>query len=225
MKQFALGILLFLIISSCSSLTEQKQPMEENKVTVEMTDTLIGKKELSGNTRAIGYFTIIKNDSSDFVPIFRRSKNNDNVWINLQMPYPKGNKTYAESLAELKLILPVAAVDNDFDSLKTISFGRLAESGDLAIQVTKEYLQKFGDKEMIPTSEYSSISTFLLEESTLGRDLNKLLQPYSKSISRIAIEKAHFESKQELYRYSKITTDTKEIPDQILDFMVWISLE
>jgi hypothetical protein len=55
--------------------------------------------------------------------------------------------------------------------------------------------------------------------------LNKLLKPYSKSVSRVGIEKVFFTDKDELLRYNTISGDTTAIPEKILDFMIWINIE
>jgi len=232
MKKLILINLIILAIYSCSSQIGQKQESDNKKLNVESADTLIEKNnitnEIAGSAyrnRATGYFMIVNKDSSDFMPIFSEYKDNGNVGLNLNLPYSKSNMTYYQRLNELELILPVAALDYNFDSLKSISFGRLILSGDLAIQLTKEYREKFGEKELIATADYKEISEFLLAESTLTKDLNKLLKPYSKSVSRVGIEKAFFTKKEELLKYSKISVDTTVIPEKILDFMIWINIK
>lgn len=232
MKKLILINFIILAIYSCSSHTEKKQESDNKKPEVESADTLIGKinitNEIAGSayrTRATGYFLIVNKDSSDFMPIFSESKDNGNIGINLNLHYLKNSKTYHQRLNELELILPVAALEYNFDSLKTMSMGRLILSGNLAITITKEYKDKFGDKEKIPTKDYKEISKFLLAESSLSKDLNELLKPYSKSVSRIDIEKAIFTDKNELLRYSTISRDSTELPEKILDFMTWINFK
>lgn len=223
--------MIIAVFISCSNQTGKKKEAEIKAKTVNSNDTIIGMKditnEIAGSTyrkRATEYFTIVNKDTSDFMPIIGESKDNGRIGINQNLTYSKKNKIYSQRLIELKLILPEAAKEYNFDSLTTMSNGRLILSGDLAIIVTEEYKRKFGNKEKVTTADYKGISDFLLE-STLAKDLNELLKPYSKSVSRISIEKAFFTDKLELLRYSKISRDSTEIPDKILDFVTWIEFK
>ena len=105
-----------------------------------------------------------------FVPIFTESKENKEIGIDIR--YEKKSLTYNKRFIELKRILPQASTDFCFDSLKTIFIGRLILSGDLAIEVTSQYRQVFGENEKI--GDYQKVSQFLLE-SRMMTDLNKLL--------------------------------------------------
>ncbi len=111
-----------------------------------------------------------------------------------------------------------------FDSLSGMSIGRLILTGDLAIAVTEEYRNKFGEKEKITTADYSEISDFLLE-SRLTKDLNELFEPYSKSVEKVSIEKAFFTTRDELVNYSRVSKDTSDIPNKILDCITWIKFK
>ena len=231
MKKIILINLIIAVFYSCSNQTGKKKEAENNAKTIQTKDTIIGKKVISNEIavssyrkRATGYYTIISNDTSEFMPILSESKDNGRIGLNLNLPYSKRNITYSQILDELELILTEAAKDYNFDSLATMSIGRLILSGDLAIIVTEEYKNRFGNKEKISTSDYKEISDFLIA-STLAKDLNDLLKPYSKSVSRIGIEKAFFTDKEELFRYSKISRDSTEIPEKILDFMTWINFK
>lgn len=231
MKRIILINLIILVIYSCSSPTGQKQESENKESKAQSIDTLIGKRNITNDVggssyrkRATGYFTIVNKDTSDFMPIFSEYNVNGEIGINLNLSYLKNARTYFQRLSELELILAEAALEYNFDSLKTMLIGRLILSGDLAISVTKEYKDKFGNKEII-TGGYKEISEFLLAESILAKDLNELLKPYSKSVSRINIEKVFFTDKDELLRYSKISRETTEIPEKILDFMTWVNIK
>ena len=193
------------------------------------TDTIIGSKyikdEIAGSVfrkRAIGYFVIIGKDTSDFTCIFTESKSAVTN-IDLNLPYLKPTMTYRQRLEELKLILPKASKDFNFDSLNYISYGRLVQSGDLAIEITKEYKQKHGTFKNLFTN-YSKFEEFLIT-SKLGRDLETILKPYSISISSVSIEKLFFTTKKDLYWTSKVETDSTEVPDRILDCLTLVQLK
>ena len=135
----------------------------------------------------------------------------------------KASMTYRQRLDELKTILPKAATDYNFDSLTSISFGRLILSGDLAIDITNQYRQKFGTSDKIKIEDYKVVEQFLAT-SKLSSDLNNLFKPYSISVDKVAIEKLFFTTKKELYWASKIETDSINTPDKILDCMTWLKL-
>lgn len=231
MKDLVIMFLTIVVFCSCSNKTEQKQ-VKEIKTGNELNlDTIIGKKnitdEIAGSSywkRATSYFTIVKNDTSGFMPIFSESSNDGRIQINQNLSYTNKNKTYFERINELKLILPEAAKEYNFDYLSSLSIGRLILTGDLAIMITEEYKNRFGENEKIATADYKEISGFLLE-TRLTKDLNELFEPYSKTVARIGVEKVFFTGKEELWNYSDIKRDSSEIPGKVLDLMVWIEFE
>jgi hypothetical protein len=218
--------LLAIILASCSDRQNSSvMTTNENIVTI---DTLIGSKiitdEIAGSAyrkRAIGYFVIIGKDTSEYTCIFAESKNNGNVDIYLNIPYFKAKMPYRQRLEELKIILPTAATNFNFDSLTGINFGRLVLCGDLAIDVTKQYQQKFGTSDKLQS--YETVGQFL-KESKLGSDIEDLFKPYSISIDKVSIEKLFFTTQKDLFWASKIETDSIDIPDKILDCITWITL-
>lgn len=218
--------LLAIILTSCSD--RQNSSVKTTNENIETIDTLVGSKiitdEIAGSAyrkRAKGYFLIIDKDTSDFTCIFSENKDNGNVGIDLNIRYFKATMSYRQRLEELKLILPTAATDFNFDSLTGINFGRLVLSGDLAIDVTKQYQQKFGTSDKLES--YETVGLFL-KESKLGSDLDSLFKPYNISVDKVSIEKHFYASREEIFWGSKIETDSVDIPDRILDCMPWVKL-
>lgn len=121
----------------------------------------------------------------------------------------------------MKSILTRAEKEYNFDSISSISLGRLILNGDLAVDLTNNYYQKFGTNSKLES--YSNVRSFL-KESKLGADMNDLFKPYSISVDDVSIEKLYFTSRKELLLASKIETDTLTIPYKILDCIVWIRL-
>ena len=158
------------------------------------------------------------------MPIFYESKANGKVGIDQHLSYANKTETYHERLKELKLILPEAAREFNFDSLTSMSLGRLFLSGDLAIHVTQAYTHQFGEKKHIITATYDEISAFLLG-SKLGQDYNELFKPYAKVVEGVAVEKVFFTTKENLIHNSKVSMDTTTIPENILDATVWVNLK
>ncbi len=218
--------LLAIILTSCSDRQNSSvKTTNENIVTI---DTLVGSKiitdEIAGSAyrkRAIGYFVIIDKDTSDYTCIFSEYKDKSIVGIDLNILYFKATMPYRQRLEELKIILPTAATDFNFDSLTGINFGRLVLSGDLAIDITKQYQQKFGTSDKLQS--YETVGQFL-KESKLGSDLDNLFRPYSITVDKVSIEKLFYASREEIFWGSKIETDSVNIPDKILDCMTWVKL-
>ncbi|WMJ71715.1 hypothetical protein RCC89_00805 [Cytophagaceae bacterium ABcell3] len=180
--------------------------------------------EVAGSSyleRATEYFVLNKSDTSDFRPVFKEYKENGHVSLFLNIPYAKSNTTHRQRLEELKLILPVAASDYNLDSLSSFLVGRLVQTGDLAIEVTKAYKEEFPTVEAV--KNYQETSAFLTQ-SKLAADINDLLEPYNLKVESVGIEKLFFASKEELLMYSAIETDTADIPEWILDCIVGIKI-
>jgi hypothetical protein len=216
------GLLIFLL-TACSGHRQNGEPQTLNKAKTSGSLN-VGSKiitdEIAGSVfrkRAIGYFVVTDKDTSDFTCIFYESKDGGKVGIDLNIPYLKVTMAYRQRMDELETILPKAAMDFDFDSLTSISFGRLILSGDLAIEVTKQYGQKFGTSDKV--ADYKTVELFL-RESKLGSDLNEIFKPYSISVDNISLEKLFFTTKKEIFWASKIETDSANVPDKILDCMI-----
>lgn len=128
--------------------------------------------------------------------------------------------TYSQRLKELKMILPKAALDFNFDSLTGISYGRLILSGDLAIDVTNQYRQRFGTSDKLQS--YDVVRQFL-KESKLGTDLNTLFKDYSITVDNVYPE-SFFTKREDLYWASMIGTDSSDVPGKILDCMTNVKL-
>lgn len=225
MKILILLSLALLTLSCQEKKNDSDRQLKKN--TISNPDTIIGNRpitnEIAGSayrTRAKGYFIIVKKDTSDFMPIFTESKENKKIGIDIR--YEKKSLTYNQRFDELKRILPQASTDFCFDSLKTIFIGRLILSGDLAIKVTNQYRQAFGENEKI--EDYQKVSQFLLE-SKLTTDLNKLLNTYNISVDKVYPEKIFFTTKKDLCRASKIETDSTSVPEKILDCLIWVGLK
>ena len=193
-----------------------------------MSDTLNAGRtitiELAGSSfrkRAIEYFVVVKNETSHFALVFAESKETGALNIDLNLPYTNKTETWAQRLSEMKLILPTASKEFDFVLLSSLSVGRLILTGDLAIKITEQYKTRFGENKKITTADYGKISEFLLE-TNLATDINELFEPYSITVDKINIEKAFFTTKDELLKNSSLVKDTSEIPDKILDCIIWV---
>ncbi len=219
-----LTVLVAIFLMSCGSKNENTH---SESTTTQKIDTVIGSKaitdELAGSVyrkRATAFFVVINHDTASFWPVFIET-NEGRVSINMRL---QPDYTYQQQLNSLELILPLAAKSYNLDSLSSLSLGRLYTTGDLAIELTKQYIQTFGKKLGVPTSEYGNISSFLLN-SKLATDFDKVFKPYNSVVSKVGVEKVFFTDRDNLYRVSKIATDTSNTHEKILDCMTWINFE
>ncbi|MDW3208421.1 MAG: hypothetical protein R8N23_01040 [Reichenbachiella sp.] len=178
-------------------------------------------EELAGSAyreKATGYLMVLDGDSTLFFPAFTKSKKEGRVNLILGL-HP--SLTYHEQMKHLKTILPYASKDYNFDSLSGVFVGRLVQTGDLAIQVTNEYLNDFGGYTSTATSEYDTIASFLAA-SQLGRDFDQIFAPYDMAVTGTSVEKVFY---TELYESIKIDSALhSQWPEKILDAMVWVRI-
>ncbi len=224
-------ILMSILMSSCFNKKKKNHRETKNGSSLN-TDTIVLSRNISedrmsgGSKRETAYFIVSGADTSDFRIVFSESEEDGKIWMRIpDNDYDIREKTYINRMNEIKKVLPKAKTDYNPDSLNSIYMGRLVSYGDLAIQVTNEYIAKFGKKYKIVDSDYKKIAGFLLE-STLAKDLNQLFEPYSLRVKEIYIEKTFFMSTGGNFpSSSKIKTDHLEIPDEILDCIVSLTLE
>jgi hypothetical protein len=217
--------LLFLTCNQNGKSVSSQTSSEKQTTADTIVESKLMTNDVAGSSylkKAIGYYIIVGNDTSDFMCIFSESKDWGKVGMDLNISYSKITMTYGQRMNELKKILSVAVKDFNFDSLTTIEFGRLVLSGDLAIDITNQYKQKFG--KTVKITDYGIVSKFL-KNSKLASDIDNLFKPYSISVFNVSIEKVFFTIKEDLYQVSKIETDTTKVPDRILDCMTWVRLK
>lgn len=224
----------------CTNVRQTNLDQETEKA-VQVTDTIVGSRaitdELAGGNyrkRAMGYFVIVGKDTSDYTCIFTESKEGGKVGMDLNISYWKLTHTYRERFDELKHILRKVGEDFNLDSLSGVYYGRLMQSGDLAIDVTRQYEEQFGSIRKIknfPVKDYSRVSQFL-KTSKLATDLETLLKEQSLVVEKVHIEKVIIFPGEDLYstrkgvfRLSNIEIDTTQVPEKILDCMLGVELK
>ena len=156
------------------------------------------------------------------MPVFEELKEDNSISLNLTAF--KRRKAYEKLLGELEKILPTAAKSYDLDLLDYIYLGRLMTLGDMAVTITNQYNEAFGEESTIPVADYPKIEQLLLE-SPLASDLNKVLEPYGVSIDNFHIEKVIFITKEQLFEENKVETDSHKVPAHLLDCMIGIKVK
>jgi homoaconitase/3-isopropylmalate dehydratase large subunit len=222
-------ILFLAIILSCQSGKQNSSIVDKAKG-IAKEDTLVvsvpAGPEMAGSAfreRATNYFVVHGRDTSDFRCVFAESNEGGKVRIFMKTPYSDSKTSYRQRMDEMKRILPVAAKEYNFDSLISLSLGRLVETGDLAVKVTREYIGKYGNNYNLRLKDYKPVADFL-KESELGKDLDTLFLPFSVTVKRIVIEKLFFTTREELLRNGTIEYNISAIPYRILDCITWVQL-
>jgi len=238
-----LELILFvsLTLFSCNNTKSS-----ESVCKIDTTDTIVVSKTIpqegTNHLYEKEYFVTIENDTSCFSCVFLEHKKTERISIKFEynnkkylssisdslavaeldfgyrVPYYK--TTYKQQVNELKMILRKSVEDFDLDNLQYMSF-ELLPTGDLAIEVTNQYMKEFGTK---ITNNYKRVGQILLN-SQLGVDLNKILNRYFISIEQVSIEKLHFVTRDKMFNVSIIKTDFGQIPDKILNCVVYIKLK
>jgi hypothetical protein len=186
-------------------------------------DTVVLRAEISNElagatyrTRALSYSIVANNDTSTIGYIFTQSKEAGRVTIHF--PHIDGGKSYREKLSELEKILPYAAKDFRMDSLSSISLGRLVDNGDIAIDITDEFIRKGGRN--ATNAEVSRT----MKDSRLANDFNRIFKPYRLMVREFSTEKCHFTSGY-LLRDATVERETSAIPDRIIDCVTWVAMK
>ncbi|MDR0681997.1 MAG: hypothetical protein LBG15_09160 [Dysgonamonadaceae bacterium] len=234
--------LTFLLSNTCSCSKISVSTSQEKIADT----TVVGKmilSEIGGSSyKEKEYFIVTGKDTSNFSCIFLENKNRGRISIKLdnstnnkkflnsvsdsvaiiQKTYKHSyyKTTYQQQINELNLILQKAAEDFDLSKLQYLSF-ELVYRGDLAIEVTNQYIKEIGTK---VTNNYKRVGQIFLN-SQLGIDLNLILKPHFISIEQISIEKLHFVTRKELYKMGTIETDSAQVPDKILNCFIYLKLK
>lgn len=116
------------------------------------------------------------------------------------------------------MILKKSSEDFDLSKLQHISL-ELLSSGNLAIEVTDQYVKKFGMKSL--TTRYKEVEQ-ILSDSRLYSDINEMFKSYFIVAYQISVEKVYFARKKTFLAESKIDTVTTKIPDYVLDCFIYI---
>lgn len=218
-------ILCGLFFGGCNE--NPKQVTAQDTQRLWQNDTVIGSKvitnELAGSMyrkRAKGYFVIHQGDTSAFTCTFSQAKSNGKISIDMRF---RNDMSYRQQWAEVNKVIPLAMKDFgvNMDSLSTVFISRLITTGDLAIQVSRQYYQRFGDDR---TLSHHKVSSFLMQ-TALVSEWNAMLQPYGVIVDTVSTEKNFFASKQDVFDASRIETDSLQVPGKILDCMIWIKLK
>lgn len=209
-----LTLSLLLLLAGC----KKQKPTESTKEVQSTVGSIVDVILTEAGRKTIGYFIISNGDTSDINFIFSEEKDGKAVFISFSEPEPS-TVTYRQKLEQLKQVLPEAAKDFRIDSLDGALIRFLSSNGDIAIDVTEEFMKLDSSR-----FEYGFIESFL-KDSKLARDMNETFADYSIKVKRFYIEKLHYTSKEDLLWISVIERDTATIPDKVIDCIIRIEFE
>lgn len=213
--KYTFSVIILLLIYSCSHNYDQNssEVIKEEDSLIE--DTIVKKLDTK-------YFAVINNDTSSFmVNVYSNQKNNE-IHISLS---PSKSLSYSQQFNEFKTILSAIAEEYDMKLLKSIYLSRLILHGDLAVKTTKEINIKYGDLKSFLSCGHPEIGVFLKTGTTLGKDLDRLLLPYSKTVNQIHTEMDMYAKRESFKYHNVLLTDTTEIPEIIFDSQITVDIE
>lgn len=216
--------MISLLAFACQQAKESNADSPESSP--EIRDTLVARKvitnEIAGSNyrkRGTSYFLVVRGDTSDNSYIFSEGKDNNKVTLDLKIS--SLSSTYSQRMTELKYLLPEVKKDYTLDSLQSINMGRLVSHGDIAIAVTKQWNEQYGNANQSPGA--SQVGE-LIKSSQLSADWNSLLSPYNLEVKGASPEKIFFAAREQFLTSNKLVTDTTAVPSQILDCMLYLSI-
>jgi hypothetical protein len=222
MKRLAFVTLMTAVLCSCSK-KENIQPMTK------VQDTIVAKIERKDNyyTKIINYHLVIKGDTSKTgMVIFQHKEGNLSAGLGLGKTSRKANeietKPYRLRYLEVKKLMKEAAKDFNMKSLEEIGTGFLIETGDLTIDVSREYFKRYGNPGNISWRQIGPKKREQIEDvlmtSRIARDLNTILAPFGKEIKQVTrAEQLMFVPKTALNYYTTYETDPSQVPEFIMD--------
>lgn len=213
--------LLFLVLFACKEPESQQQssaiPVDTTIVTY--NNIYHGKYDSS---QCVNYTVSIGGRNTGFtcsacqhIGDLHRGK----VDIMLLGQYSKPT-SYGAELRYLQLLLPYIAKHFPMDSLDGITLGNISDHPDLAVSLTKAYVQKFGsiDHPIDP----NTIQAFR-NSSVAATDFSRLLSPYSISVKQVGFDDLTIsKNAAKLLDRNAMASDTAQIPEKVLDGMLYI---
>jgi hypothetical protein len=179
----------------------------ERILSLDITKVVSGAEHIR---KANAYFIVRGKDTSGFRCHFSEWKDSALYFVASFSP----ESSYSQQRKEFVRILAAASSDFNMQSLNTIGIGRLITTGDLDIKITSQfYAIKFNEE----------LNAFLAH-SALADDINAILKTYGLKVDKVVTEKQVYLPQQDVFKYSVIETDPKNIPEEMIDAIVYLKL-
>ena len=228
MKYFSLFIVISLLIG-CGEKEQSKNTStsEEQKTEQVLPSKYVAKEELYGlndtlewHRKQHQYSMVEDGTHSDYKITVNE---NQELEVSISISKYDANLTFGEHIQLLDYMLDSAQKDYDLSKIRWFNLGGLGNTGDVAIESTKIYIEEYGSSQ-ISTKDYKNICNSIIKTPQI-QALNNVFNKYGDTIKRASIEKAGFWSSESSFSYGKgckVETDSSEVPEKIITGMVGI---
>lgn len=195
-KYIKLTFLLTITLGLISCIQETKSNNQAAKNPDNIQDTIIVKQKHILNrsyedgfiSKSYSYYWIAGKDTLDFVVNAREYVEDSTLHISIHHKKPILSTT---TLTKIDECLPLIKNDFYLSKLNSVYFREPIYYFDLAKELSTEYEQQFGQKNI----SYEKLNQFLLN-SNLNKQLDNFVNPLEKKIKRYTIEKFHLTDKK-----------------------------
>lgn len=211
------SIIVILTLLSCREAANSNTLQASNNSKA-IQDTVIVKHKNDLNksyevgflSKSYSYSWVIGYDTLDFRLIATEHEKDSSLHLHIIHKQPI---LFSTALKRISDCLKVIKDDFYISNLSSLSLEPLIFYADLSSELSNEYEQAFGRKNI----SYQRLNQFLSETNFNSR-LNSFLNPFSKTVSHYGIEKFHLLHKENYSHYLK-DTDLTEYPDFTLHGM------
>ena len=207
---------LALVLGGC------RQTTKKQIVTTDIQDTIIIKQknvlnvfEASYQSKSYSYYWLAGKDTVDFALNVVKYKTDSVLSLDVSHKNPI---LFTTALEKIEECFPLIKEDFDVSKFESINFKVPVFYLDLAKNLSNEYEQEFGRKNI----SQERLNQFLLK-SNLTLQLNDFLSPLNKKVKRYGFEKFHLIDKENYNEYLP-NVDFAEYPEFTLNAHIGISV-
>ena len=214
--KWSIFTIILIFLTSCSQ--DKKADLENAKPLEKIVDTIIVKHQNDLNksyevglySKSYSYNWLLGIDTLDFVLHATEYEKDSTLHLYLHHKKPI---LFTTLLENINRCLPMIKNDFDIKKFSSIYFNSPIYYWDLTKELSDEYEQKFGRKNI----SYAKLNDFLLN-SSLNTRLDNFLKPLDKKVKRYTIEKFHLMDKK-YFGYYLPNIDLKNYPEFTIEGM------
>lgn len=187
---FAILLSVVSCVQETSSNAKEIESSEEHRDTVVIKHKNVLNKsyQVGFYSKSYSYYWVAGKDTLDFHLSAAAHEKDSSLHLNI---HHKGPLLFTDVLRKIKECLPIIEEDFDLSKLSSLNFRSPIYYLDLAKELSSEYEQEFGQKNI----SYETLDLFLLK-TKLNLQLDKFLAPLNKRVQRYGIEKFHLLNKK-----------------------------
>ncbi len=204
------AVVIIFGLQSCSNMDNSAkangESVENDTTVVKVEKELRSSFEKDFYSQVCLYYLVSGQDTLDLIVSVSDIRADSSLTVSTRTI--EGEPTYLEfELNSLQGCFSVIKEDFDLSRLRRIYLQSPLRYVDLARELSEQYESQFGRNRI----DYDQLDTFLLN-STLDKDLNKLLNPINKKTQRYSIEKFHLIDKEHYPRHI-VESDSFDYPE------------